>query len=625
MNKKFCAPLNRYVSCTNLTVDQITCIINQILASKTTTTLSSVTDCLLVTVTGAWGEAGDIIQHIRWFDTAQTPPTSFIDTYINTVTNEAVVGLDATNSVACQETSTVGGADTEVQFNNMGTFDGDPAFNWDNTNKRVGLGKANPDGRLDIAYGNLFISYVLPPDAPTLALAGLGAGNVTNGVHYYKITYLTADGKETELGYNIPPDVSINVVNNAADGQVLLSNISIAPAEYDVVARKIYRTWAGDTVYYYLIGTINNNTDTTFIDNVTDSSGVDSALRPNTTAAIYVSTSLGRKRVAGYLGIQNVSWGFEALGSITTGHFNTAIGEGCLVNLTTGSQNHALGQDTMHELIDGNINDAIGQDALYYLLHGIGNVAFGQNAGIIIQGDNNTLLGRQAGSLQTLGNRNILIGFAIQAPNLTGDDQLNIGGIILGDLVTQIVTLPGAISYTGGSFGIFAGTADAADNLTFRFGGGGTLSPTRGAFGYVQGNEAGGEASFGGGAVATGHLVLSINHASAALKINDLSGVLLFGVTNPGSLTLQRTVTAGGTTGAQVINKMAGTVNFAAAATSLVVTNNLVNTSSIIFVQVRTVDATAKTAVVVAGAGSFTITLNAAATAETSVGFWVTN
>lgn len=97
-------------------------------------------------------------------------------------------------------------------------------------------------------------------------------------------------------------------------------------------------------------------------------------------------------------------------------------------------------------------------------------------------------------------------------------------------------------------------------------------------------------------------------------------------LTGAGSINLHRTVTAGGTTGAQVIDKMAGTVNFAAGASTLVVTNALVDASSIIHGTIRTVDATAISInSIVAGAGSFTITLNAATTGEVSVGFWVTN
>lgn len=91
------------------------------------------------------------------------------------------------------------------------------------------------------------------------------------------------------------------------------------------------------------------------------------------------------------------------------------------------------------------------------------------------------------------------------------------------------------------------------------------------------------------------------------------------------SYLVDATNTAGGTTGNQTINKGAGTVNFAASATSLVVTNSLVSTSSLVFCTIRTNDTTAVIKNVVPAAGSFTITLNAAATAETSVGFIVHN
>ena len=90
-------------------------------------------------------------------------------------------------------------------------------------------------------------------------------------------------------------------------------------------------------------------------------------------------------------------------------------------------------------------------------------------------------------------------------------------------------------------------------------------------------------------------------------------------------LLTDKTITGGGTTGAQTINKIAGSVNFAAAATSLVVTNSLVTANSVIIATVGTNDATMTSVQVVAGAGSFTIHANAAATAETRVDFLVIN
>jgi hypothetical protein len=86
-----------------------------------------------------------------------------------------------------------------------------------------------------------------------------------------------------------------------------------------------------------------------------------------------------------------------------------------------------------------------------------------------------------------------------------------------------------------------------------------------------------------------------------------------------------KTVTAAGTTGARTISKNAGTVNFAAGATALVVTNTLVTVNSIVVATVAGNDATMKSVQAVAAAGSFTLYANAAATAETRVNFIIIN
>lgn len=88
---------------------------------------------------------------------------------------------------------------------------------------------------------------------------------------------------------------------------------------------------------------------------------------------------------------------------------------------------------------------------------------------------------------------------------------------------------------------------------------------------------------------------------------------------------VDQTITAGGTTGNQTINKAAGTINVAAGQSTIVVTNSLVTTSSLVFCTVRTNDTTALIKNCVPAAGSFTMRLNANATAETSVGFLVIN
>jgi hypothetical protein len=104
-----------------------------------------------------------------------------------------------------------------------------------------------------------------------------------------------------------------------------------------------------------------------------------------------------------------------------------------------------------------------------------------------------------------------------------------------------------------------------------------------------------------------------------------IGGSSRFRVDNSGKITFDSTITAGGTTGNQTINKPSGTVNIAAAGTDVTVTNNLVTTSSIVMAVVRTNDTTAYIKNVVPSAGSFVIKLGAAATAEVSIGFIVNN
>lgn len=99
----------------------------------------------------------------------------------------------------------------------------------------------------------------------------------------------------------------------------------------------------------------------------------------------------------------------------------------------------------------------------------------------------------------------------------------------------------------------------------------------------------------------------------------------LFAIKDNGLIQVGATITPSGTTGAQTINKSAGSVNVAAAASSLVVTNSLVTANSIVMCNVATNDTTLKSVQCVPTSGSFTIFGNAAATAESRVNFWVLN
>ena len=99
-----------------------------------------------------------------------------------------------------------------------------------------------------------------------------------------------------------------------------------------------------------------------------------------------------------------------------------------------------------------------------------------------------------------------------------------------------------------------------------------------------------------------------------------LDGTLLLN----GAITADAT-DASGTPGAATINKAVGKAAIALGAASVVITNSLVSAGSIVLVTAIDQDATAVNLSVLAGAGSFTVSGAAAATAATAFSFIVIN
>lgn len=128
------------------------------------------------------------------------------------------------------------------------------------THLRVGAGNTEP-----------------APNAPSVALAGAGAGNVDNGAHRYRATFVTADG-ETEGG--TISDV-VTVADKTVNGKVTVSAIPLGGSA--VTARKLYRTVAAGSTYF-LLATISDNTTTSYTDNIADSSLGAAVSATNTTA-----------------------------------------------------------------------------------------------------------------------------------------------------------------------------------------------------------------------------------------------------------------------------------------------------------------------------------------------------
>lgn len=136
----------------------------------------------------------------------------------------------------------------------------------------VGWNKTAPAQSIDMQSGAIRFSHVTPT-TPTTALAGAGAGNLTNGAYLYKVTYVNALGESGTSAAS----AGTTVVDATTNGQI---TVTVARAfDPTVTSRKIYRTQSGGSIYN-LLTTIADNTTTTYTDNIADATIVSAARDP---------------------------------------------------------------------------------------------------------------------------------------------------------------------------------------------------------------------------------------------------------------------------------------------------------------------------------------------------------
>lgn len=82
------------------------------------------------------------------------------DTYYNT-TDDTLYYWDGTSWVSLTETPPAG-ADTQIQFNNAGSFGSNANFVWDKTNQRLGVGTSSPTQKLEVNGQVKIGAYTLP-------------------------------------------------------------------------------------------------------------------------------------------------------------------------------------------------------------------------------------------------------------------------------------------------------------------------------------------------------------------------------------------------------------------------------------------------------------------------------
>jgi len=361
------------------------------------------------------------------------------------------------------------------------------------------IGKISNDSALVDVGGNFnfdTVAEVNTTDAVNFVATILNvAGNINNGSHTYTIIYKTDDGGETGA-YGSSIFKTITIVDNTTAGQVELTGIPVS-TDARVVARDIYRSSANDSPYYgKKLATINDNTTTTYVDNLSDSALDQNTLfyrKANTTAGVfYINNGVVMQAPNAH----RTSLGVGALSNNTIGQDNVAVGGSALQVLTSGKQNTAVGYGTGSHSIDGQNNTFIGYSNGYFndsgdwntyvgsfagrnvinttnnyntgigggALNGLTlsnswNTALGYEAGKSFQGAWNIHIGYQSGikstatptgnfninlgaysGRATTGSNNVVIGYGIEVPTPSGSNQLNIGNLIYATGLSSLTT-----------------------------------------------------------------------------------------------------------------------------------------------------------------------------------------
>ena len=135
---------------------------------------------------------------------------------------------------------------------------------------------------------------------------------------------------------------------------------------------------------------------------------------------------------AGRIGIENTSFGVNALNPASTGSQNTAFGNASLYYNTTGSQNTASGASSLSSNTEGYQNTASGATSLYSNTTGNNNTAFG-NASLPSNttGSQNTAFGASSLYSNSTGTHNTASGAFSLSSNTTGNDNTASGSYSL--------------------------------------------------------------------------------------------------------------------------------------------------------------------------------------------------
>ena len=319
--------------------------------------------------------------------------------------------------------------------------------------------------------------------AGTLAIANGGTGQTTATAAFNALApsqtsnsgkYLTTDGTNTSWGTvsaspggsttqiqynnagafggsanftwnNTTSTLTVNSINIGRGGNNIATNMFIGTAATGATASSLKNVAVGIAA---LNGVTNGQLNVAVGWNALNgiNTGTQNVAIGNNAGALLTSASFNTAVGAFALdnatgGSSNVALGYSALTADVTGSNNTSVGTSSGQALTSGYNNVFVGYLAGSAIDVGFSTVAVGSNALRSVVSSGYNVGVGEYAGRDTTGQQNTLIGYQAGYTLAAGDNNTIIGYNAVPSSTTASNEITLGNSSIATLRCQVTSI----------------------------------------------------------------------------------------------------------------------------------------------------------------------------------------
>lgn len=319
--------------------------------------------------------------------------------------------------------------------------------------------------------------------AGTLAIANGGTGQTTATAAFNALApsqtsnsgkYLTTDGTNTSWGTvsaspggsttqiqynnagafggsanftwnNTTSTLTVNSINIGRGGNNIATNMFIGTAATGATASSLKNVAVGIAA---LNGVTNGQLNVAVGWNALNgiNTGTQNVAIGNNAGALLTSASFNTAVGAFALdnatgGSSNVALGYSALTADVTGSNNTSVGASSGQALTSGYNNVFVGYLAGSAIDVGFSTVAVGSNALRSVVSSGYNVGVGEYAGRDTTGQQNTLIGYQAGYTLAAGDNNTIIGYNAVPSSTTASNEITLGNSSIATLRCQVTSI----------------------------------------------------------------------------------------------------------------------------------------------------------------------------------------